>query len=188
MDYQKEEFEDGKGRTRNGSPIFYKLLEEMANTHDRKSHDYASNENPFGNYHFAGQVSSLFAHSVKDAGFAGRIAEKVYRLANLEGSQKTVSNESIEDTEKDICVITLLWMADRRNRRESLNQASTDGARLNSKSREDNSSRKIQDNLECQIIEIAQQMTPQTLERSESYLREVRLSIERHKSVGPYQK
>jgi len=105
------------GPSRHGSPIFYALLEEMANTHDRKSHDYASNDNPYGNYHYAGQVSSLFAHSFKDAGFAGRIAEKVYRLANLEGSQKNPSNESIQDTEIDICVITLLWMADRRQRR-----------------------------------------------------------------------
>lgn len=115
--YDVEEHADGKGRSRHGSPLFYRLLEEMADTHDRKSHDYASNDNPYGNYHYAGLVSQLFAHSHEDAGFAGRIAEKIYRLANLEGGQKIPSNESIEDTEKDICVITLLWMADRRQRR-----------------------------------------------------------------------
>ena len=104
---------------RHGSPIFYALLDDMAETHNSKSHDYASNDNPFGNYHFAGQVSTLFAHSPEDAGFAGRIAEKIFRLANLESSNKTPSNESIEDTEKDIAVITVLWMADRRNRRMS---------------------------------------------------------------------
>src|SRR5215471_19798023 len=96
-------------RVRNGSPTFYALLNEMADTHDSKSHDYASNDNPSGNYHFAGQLAVLFAHSPKDAGFIGRIGEKLYRLANLESGGKTPKNESVEDTERDICVITALW-------------------------------------------------------------------------------
>ena len=106
-------------RDRCGSPEFYKILEEMAETHDRKSHDYASNKDPFANYHFAGKLALLFSHSEQDAGFVGRIAEKLYRLANLEKSQKTPLNESIEDTEKDICVIVALWMASRRERRKA---------------------------------------------------------------------
>lgn len=120
-DYQIEEYPDGKGRTRHGSPRFYDLLGEMAEVHDRKSHDYASNDNPYGNYHFAGLVSSLFSHSPNDAGFAGRIAEKMYRLANLESGGKIPQNESIDDTERDIAVITALWMADRRDRRAKEN-------------------------------------------------------------------
>jgi hypothetical protein len=118
---------------RHGSQTFYKLLEEMAETHNKKSHDYASNSNPYGNYHFAGKVAILFAHSEQDAGFVGRIAEKIYRLANLESSEKTPSNESIEDTEKDICVITALWMADRRDRRK--HAANTAPGRDNDSSR-----------------------------------------------------
>lgn len=102
---------------RHGSPTFYKLLEEMAKTHDKKSHDYASSDNPSGNYHFAGQMAIMFSHSPQDAGFVGRLAEKLYRLANLESSGKIAQNESIEDTEKDIAVITALWMSDRRDRR-----------------------------------------------------------------------
>jgi len=104
-------------KSRHGSPTFYSLLEEMADTHDAKSHDYASDKNPSGNYHFAGQMATMFAHSSQDAGFVGRLAEKIYRLANLESSGKNPKNESIADTEKDIAVITALWMADRRDRR-----------------------------------------------------------------------
>lgn len=111
---------------RNGNPKFYKLLEEMGETHNRKSHDYASNDNPMGNYHFAGHVACLFGHSPEDAGFVGRIAEKIYRLANLEGSGKEPTNESIADTERDIAVITLLWMTDRRDRREKPNPLETE--------------------------------------------------------------
>lgn len=105
------------GEARHGSPTFYALLEEMADTHDKKSHDYASNDNPTGNYHFAGRLATLFAHSPEDAGFVGRIGEKLYRLANLESSGKTPANESIADTERDLAVIMALWMADRRDRR-----------------------------------------------------------------------
>lgn len=108
-------------KSRHGSPTFYSLLEEMADTHDAKSHDYASDKNPSGNYHFAGQMAAMFAHSPEDAGFVGRLAEKIYRLANLESGQKTPRNESIADTEKDIAVITALWMADRRDRRRNPN-------------------------------------------------------------------
>ena len=101
---------------RNGSPIFYNLLERMADLHDKKSHDYANNSDPFGNYHFAGLMSQLFTNS-DDAGFIGRLGEKLFRLANLENSRKYPINESIEDTELDICVIVTLWIADRRDRR-----------------------------------------------------------------------
>lgn len=112
---------EAKSKQQNGSPEFYKLLEEMAKTHDSKSHDYASNSDPFGNYHFAGQLSQLF-NNPHDAGFIGRIGEKLYRLANIENNNKIVLNESIEDTEKDIAVITALWMADRRSRRLERNK------------------------------------------------------------------
>lgn len=111
--------EHGKqGRQRHGSPIFYKMLEEMAQLHDRKSHDYAKDDDPFGNYIFSGQVAKLFSHSPLDIGFVTRLAEKLYRLANLESSGKTPKNESIQDTELDISVIVTLWMAARRHDRQ----------------------------------------------------------------------
>lgn len=110
------------GEERHGSPVFYKLLDEMARTHDSKSHDYASDTNPSGNYHFAGEMALLFSHSPQDAGFIGRLAEKIYRIANLERSGKVGKTETLEDTERDIAVITALWMADRRNRRGSREQ------------------------------------------------------------------
>lgn len=126
MMYGEESFGD-LGRIRDGSPRFYKMLEEMAEIHDKKSHDYASNKDPSGNYHFAGQMAAMFMYSPEDAGFFGRIAEKIYRLANLESSDKRAKNESIEDTERDIAVITVLWMADRRERRAKLNAVGIQG-------------------------------------------------------------
>jgi len=124
MVYKTEEYPDGKGRERNGSPYFYDLLSKAAEIHDKKSHDYANNDNPFGNYQFAGLISKLFDNP-DDAGFAGRIAEKLYRLANLENSGKTALNETVEDTEIDVFTIMGLWMASRKKRRETLSAAAT---------------------------------------------------------------
>lgn len=117
-DHKNEE----KGRIRHGSPTFYKLLQEMAETHDKKSHDYASDNNPSGNYHFAGQMAIMFSHSPQDAGFVGRLAEKIYRIANIESSGKIGLTEAIEDTERDIVTITALWISDRRDRRRKSQQ------------------------------------------------------------------
>jgi hypothetical protein len=106
-------------KQRHGSPLFYQLLQNMADLHEKKSHDYASDGNPFGNYEFSGTLGSLFKHSPLDIGFVTRLGEKLFRLSNLEGSGKVPKNESIEDTELDLCVIMVLWMAARQNRRHN---------------------------------------------------------------------
>lgn len=107
---------DKQDRPKNGSPRFYEMLERMASIHDKKSNDYASNADPYANYKFAGLLSKLFDNP-DDAGFIGRIAEKLFRLANIENNNKSIQNESIEDTEIDIAVITLLWLTSRQERR-----------------------------------------------------------------------
>lgn len=111
--------EDLEKEKLHGSPEFYELLEFMKDTHNKKSHDYASNSSPFANYLFAGELSKIF-NNPGDSGFLGRIAEKIYRLANLENNNKFPMNESIEDTEIDIVTICALWMAYRKHRRKQL--------------------------------------------------------------------
>lgn len=96
---------------------FTLLLDEALKLHTKKSHDYASNENPYGNYHFAGKFGQLFQNP-DDAGFVARLGEKLYRLANLENNGKVPLNETVADTEIDLVVIMLLWIASRRDRHE----------------------------------------------------------------------
>jgi hypothetical protein len=112
-----EELHGEQGRTRHGSPGFYKLLEQMAELHDRKSHDYARDNDPFGNYEFAGLIANMFSSSPVDAGFSGRLAEKIYRLYVLQSENKIPKTDTIDDTERDIAVIATLWMAARRDKR-----------------------------------------------------------------------
>ena len=104
-----------------GSKTFYELLKEAGQLHAIKSHDYASNEDPYGNYRFAGMMSQLFK-SADDAGFVARIGEKMFRLANLENNAKAPKNESIEDSERDICTIVVLWISMRRDRRREFRE------------------------------------------------------------------
>lgn len=105
-------------KSRAGSPEFYDLMQEMADLHDKKSHDYTTDNDPFGNYRFSGLISTMFGYSANDAGFAGRLAEKIYRIYALESRGAVPKNESVADTERDIAVIAALWMASRREARK----------------------------------------------------------------------
>ena len=100
------------------SHTFIELLGRASDLYRKKSHDYASEAEPYGNYHFAGMLSQLF-NNPDDAGFVGRMGEKLYRLANLENSGKAPLNETIEDTEIDLIVIMVLWIASRRDKRNN---------------------------------------------------------------------
>lgn len=158
---------------RHGSPSFYSLLNEMADTHEKKSHDYATNDNPFGNYLFAGHVAVMYAHSPLDAGFSTRLAEKMYRLSVLEGGGKTPKNESIDDTERDIAVIATLWMAARKDAR-------TDNAppvvnEMPNQAEQGSLSTRMQGDM----IHMAEYLSVKELYDMESYLRELRISRER---------
>jgi hypothetical protein len=101
-----------------GSKTFYDLLKASGDLHSLKSHDYASDADPYANYKFAGMLSKLFDNP-DDSGFIGRIGEKLYRLANLENNKKEPKNETIEDTERDLCVLMILWMSMRKDRRKT---------------------------------------------------------------------
>lgn len=96
---------------------FRRLLDEVLELHAKKSHDYASDSDPCGNYHFAGMLGKLFDNP-DDAGFVARFGEKLYRLANLENNGKVPLNEAVWDTEVDMVVIIALWISDRRERRD----------------------------------------------------------------------
>ena len=77
-----------------GHPDFYKLLEQMAELHSRKNHDYAGNENPLRNF-----------YKCKDMGldpFTGimvRLSDKWSRLESfMQQGVLEVAGESVEDT------------------------------------------------------------------------------------------
>ena len=105
-------------RSQFNSKTFYDLLKDAGQLHALKAHDYANDDDPYANYRFAGMLSKLF-DDPDDSGFLGRIGEKIYRLANLQNNQKEPKNEAIEDTERDLCVLMILWMSMRKDRRKT---------------------------------------------------------------------
>jgi hypothetical protein len=87
---------------RHGDPRFYQLLEEIAELHSRKNHDYAKTTEPLSNF------TRSAAFGVEPwRGILVRMSDKWSRLEQL-ASGKTPKNESMRDTLIDLSVYSLL--------------------------------------------------------------------------------
>lgn len=91
------------------SPRFNRLLQQMAQLHAAKNHDYAKDSDPFSNFREAALVADGFEGL--DAVFAVLIGVKLARLRELTRSGKTPNNESIADTRLDLAMYAALWAA-----------------------------------------------------------------------------
>lgn len=90
------------------NPRFDAQLARMAEIHNRKSHDYARDDNAFSNFEFAAQVSEHFTEPI-DRVFATMIGIKLARIAELTSAGKDPQNESIRDTFDDLATYAALW-------------------------------------------------------------------------------
>jgi hypothetical protein len=89
--------------TRN--PKFHAFLAEMAQIHDKKSHDYAKDSNFYSNFEEAAATAGISV----DAVFMTLIGVKLARLRELMASGKIPNEESLYDTRLDLAVYTALW-------------------------------------------------------------------------------
>jgi len=86
-----------------GDPEFYKLLEEIAQLHSDKNHDYAG-EDPLSNF----MLSEQFGIPAWK-GCLVRMSDKISRLWTFaRKNELLVKDESIIDTAKDLAVYSLL--------------------------------------------------------------------------------
>lgn len=90
------------------NPRFDAQLERMAEIHNRKSHDYARDDNAFSNFEYAALVAQPFTDPV-DRVFATMIGIKLARLAELTAAGKEPQNESLRDTFDDLATYAALW-------------------------------------------------------------------------------
>jgi hypothetical protein len=67
---------------RKGSKEFHELLDRMREVHEKKSHDYATEDNPFSNFEYAAQIVKAFTQPI-DQVFAGIIGIKLARISEL---------------------------------------------------------------------------------------------------------
>jgi hypothetical protein len=88
---------------RRGDPRFYALLDELASVHERKSHDYAHEGDPLGNY----RRSANFGVR-PSTGILCRMSDKWTRLEQLTRAGAEPKNESLRDSLIDNAVMSLL--------------------------------------------------------------------------------
>jgi len=87
-----------------GHPDFYKLLEQMADLHSRKNHDYAGESDPLKNLRACERLNLK-----PFLGVLVRLQDKWSRLEEFVNSgQLMVKNESVIDTLMDNAVYSLL--------------------------------------------------------------------------------
>ena len=95
----------GSTRTIMPNPKFHSLLKKMADMHDKKSADYATDTNYYSNFENAATSAGIPV----DAVFRTMIGIKLARLAELQGKGKTPKNESIMDSLIDLAVYSTLY-------------------------------------------------------------------------------
>jgi hypothetical protein len=87
---------------RYGDPRFYQLLEEIAELHSRKNHDYAKTGEPLSNF-----TRSRALGVEPWRGVLVRMSDKWSRIEQL-ASGKTAKNESLRDSLVDLAVYALI--------------------------------------------------------------------------------
>ena len=90
---------------RYGHPRFYELLEEIAETHSVKNHDYASSDDPLSNFKEVATATGLEPFDV----IHQFCATKMARIKQLKLKKKNlVKGEGMDDSLKDLAVYALL--------------------------------------------------------------------------------
>jgi prolipoprotein diacylglyceryltransferase len=90
-------------------PEFAEIVQRMLVIHEKKNHDYASDENPFSNFELSALIANHF-YGIHTS-FAALIGTKLGRLAELLKPGKVPKNESVEDTLDDLATYAVLWGA-----------------------------------------------------------------------------
>lgn len=85
-----------------GDPRFYKLLEEIADLHSRKNHDYSKTDAPLSNF-----MRSIELGVEPWRGVLVRMSDKYSRIEQL-ANGKTPKNESMRDSLVDLAVYSLI--------------------------------------------------------------------------------
>lgn len=87
---------------RHGDPRFYVLLDEIADLHSRKNHDYAKAAEPLSNFT---RARALGVEPWR--GVLVRMSDKWSRIEQL-STGKTPKNESLRDSLIDLAVYALI--------------------------------------------------------------------------------
>lgn len=102
--------------TKGGHPMFYRIIEELSQLHERKNTDYADGmkEGPLGNFHRTAAIQALYPSMNWASPFGVAIA---YMLKQLDAAlvlkstrRESVAGEPVNDRMKDVAVYAILTM------------------------------------------------------------------------------
>jgi len=97
---------------KHGHPRFYEILNELAELHDKKNAQYATKDNPLGNFYRVAQLQSkLFKDSIKNKPLATALAfmsKQVDGVYEMVGEAKENTPDSLKDKLYDIAVYSII--------------------------------------------------------------------------------
>lgn len=94
-----------------GHPAFYKALEDIANLHEEKNRQYATPEDPLGNFRRTGQITCKMLKPGIDPTLASCLSfmsKQVDGVYELFGEMKENTIDSLEDKLQDITVYSVI--------------------------------------------------------------------------------
>ena len=101
-------------KVHHGHPRFYEILNELAKLHDKKNAQYATTDNPLGNfYRVANLQSKLFKGSIKNKPLATALAfmsKQIDGVYEIVGEAKENTPDTLKDKLMDIAVYSVICM------------------------------------------------------------------------------
>jgi len=94
-----------------GHPEFYKILKELAELHSKKNYQYASSDDPLGNFKRTGKLASKLFKSEINKPLAMAlcyVSKQIDGVYEMVGESKKDTIEELEDKLKDIAVYSIL--------------------------------------------------------------------------------
>ena len=94
-----------------GHPMFYKIIEELKEIHSEKNRQYATVDNPLGNFERTGKMIEKFLHKGVNPTLASCLSlmskqvDGVYEIVG-EGKENTV--DSLEDKLRDVAIYSII--------------------------------------------------------------------------------
>jgi len=98
-------------KRRFGHPLFYKIVEEIAQLHERKNRQYAMPDDPLGNFRRTGQIiSKMLKPGINPtlASCLSFMSKQVDGIYEMFGESKTDTPDEMEDKIQDVVVYGII--------------------------------------------------------------------------------
>lgn len=96
-----------------GHPLFYSIVDELKLLHSIKNQQYATKDNPLGNFQRTGKLISKFLKPGIDPALASCLSlmsKQIDGIFEIVGECKTNTPDSLEDKLRDVAVYSVIAM------------------------------------------------------------------------------